>query len=68
MHSPRSTIEHDFPPPVYTGEAGFSEEDVICMSSSDERETNEHVDSRAVAMLDWIFQNEVVLIKVVSIP
>ncbi|KAH9939812.1 histidine phosphatase superfamily [Amylocystis lapponica] len=66
MRSSRSAIEHDFPPPVYTFEADFREEDVLYLSSSDERETNEHVKSRAVAMLDRIFQDEAVYVSITA--
>jgi len=54
MRDPLSVIQRSFPPPVYTFEPGFTEEDLIWRA--DERETKAHVKARAAAVLDSIFE------------
>ena len=56
LRRPRSAIAEEFPPPTYGFEDGFTEEDVLW--KADERETKEHVRSRARQVLDRIFAQE----------
>lgn len=53
MRDPLSAIQRNFPPPLYSFEPGFSEEDLIWQP--DVRETKEHIKRRAHAVLDSIF-------------
>lgn len=53
MRDPLSAIQRNFPPPLYSFEPGFSEEDLIWQP--DVRETKEHIKRRAHAVLDKIF-------------
>ncbi|KAI0953659.1 hypothetical protein AcW1_007823 [Taiwanofungus camphoratus] len=55
MRDSLSVIRRNFPPPTYTFEADFSEEDLIWQP--DERETKEHVKERASAVLDKVFED-----------
>ncbi|KAI0755238.1 phosphoglycerate mutase-like protein [Daedaleopsis nitida] len=53
QRSPRSAIATRYPPPIYSFEDGFEEEDVIW--KAEERETKERVAERATKVMDRIF-------------
>ena len=55
MRNPRSLIQHNFPPPMFAFEPGFTEEDLVWQSGV--RETKEHVKIRAQSVLDRIFDD-----------
>ncbi|GBE83130.1 histidine phosphatase superfamily [Sparassis latifolia] len=55
MRNPLSKIYKNFPPPVYTAEPGFTEEDLIW---GPERETKAQVKERAGLVLDRIFERD----------
>lgn len=66
MRDPLSAIQRNFPPPLYSFEPGFSEEDLIWQP--DVRETKEHIKRRAHAVLDSIFGEVEEACTYLSIP
>jgi len=64
MRNPKSVIQSNFPPPVYSFESGFLEEDTLW--TPDERETKLHVRERAHSVLDKIFSGDETYVSITA--
>lgn len=62
--STKSSLRSTYPPPVYTFEDGFTEEDLIW--APDERETKDHIRERAKRVLDVIFSLEEAYVSITA--
>ncbi|KAH8077491.1 phosphoglycerate mutase-like protein [Cristinia sonorae] len=56
LRSPLSSLQRLYPPPMYTFEDGFREEDPVWREG--ERETKENIARRALTVLDVIFRGD----------